>query len=267
MYGAPCYVAYRAELRRILTTRIVRGNCAPRSSLRRRNAKQKGRRSRVRSPSGRMLHVEADAAIGADGIYSVIRGFVTSQEEPRFSGFCRSVVLSLVNARLKLRGARCRHCGVPVAISCTIRSQAVVSSTSWRLRLRATGDRSPGTADGKISDMMREFEDWDARLRQLIISATQTKRWGPLHRGPLEQWTAGRIGLLGDAAHAMLPFSRKARRMRGGRCNARRPPEIGGIRRSRAGPEALRRIAPPKSEPSAVDEPRPRNPISFARWA
>jgi salicylate hydroxylase len=43
-------------------------------------------------------------------------------------------------------------------------------------------------------------------VHQLIFSATQTKRWALFDRAPLERWTAGRVTLLGDAAHAMLPF-------------------------------------------------------------
>ena len=35
--------------------------------------------------------------------------------------------------------------------------------------------------------MLREFEGWDDRLRQLIVSATDTKRWAIYDRAPLEQ--------------------------------------------------------------------------------
>ena len=48
------------------------------------------------------------------------------------------------------------------------------------------------TARGEISDLLREFEGWDDRLRQLIVSATDTKRWALYDRAPLE-WTEGRI--------------------------------------------------------------------------
>lgn len=86
----------------------------------------------------------------------------------------------------------------PISAGRLINIVAIAPAGDWR--------SESWTADGEISDMMREFEDRDARLRQLIISATQTKRWALFDRAPLEQWTAGQIGLLGDAAHAMLPF-------------------------------------------------------------
>ena len=75
---------------------------------------------------------------------------------------------------------------------------AIVPAGDWRTE--------SWTAEGSVEDLAREFDGWDARLRQLIGAATDTKRWALYDRAPLQRWSAGRITLLGDAAHAMLPY-------------------------------------------------------------
>jgi salicylate hydroxylase len=57
-----------------------------------------------------------------------------------------------------------------------------------------------------VDDILREYAGWDARVLDLIRSATDTKRWALYDHEPLPRWTQGRVTLLGDAAHAMLPF-------------------------------------------------------------
>jgi salicylate hydroxylase len=75
---------------------------------------------------------------------------------------------------------------------------------------RGSGDQAwhtqTWTAEAQVADILREYAGWDARVLDLIRSATDTKRWALYDHEPLPQWTRGRVGLLGDAAHAMLPF-------------------------------------------------------------
>ena len=43
-------------------------------------------------------------------------------------------------------------------------------------------------------------------MAQLIAGATETKRYAFFDREPVKRWTQGRVAIMGDAAHPMLPF-------------------------------------------------------------
>ena len=53
--------------------------------------------------------------------------------------------------------------------------------------------------------LRREFEGWDPRIGNVLQQVDKTCRWALYDREPLPTWTKGRLTLLGDAAHPMLP--------------------------------------------------------------
>jgi salicylate hydroxylase len=61
------------------------------------------------------------------------------------------------------------------------------------------------SAPGDPQVLRREFEDWDPRIREVLRQVDKTFRWALYDREPLPTWTKGRLTLLGDAAHPMLP--------------------------------------------------------------
>jgi salicylate hydroxylase len=62
------------------------------------------------------------------------------------------------------------------------------------------------TDRGDVNDLRAAFADWDPNLRAIIETIDETFIWGLFDRAPLPQWSEGRVTLLGDAAHPMLPF-------------------------------------------------------------
>ena len=61
------------------------------------------------------------------------------------------------------------------------------------------------SAPGDPRALAAEFAGWDPRIEAIIAKVSKTFRWGLYDREPLATWTSGRLTLLGDAAHPMLP--------------------------------------------------------------
>jgi salicylate hydroxylase len=61
------------------------------------------------------------------------------------------------------------------------------------------------SAPGDPDVLRAEFAGWDPRIGHLLSHVTQTFRWALYDREPIPVWTKGRLTLLGDAAHPMLP--------------------------------------------------------------
>jgi salicylate hydroxylase len=58
---------------------------------------------------------------------------------------------------------------------------------------------------GDPDEMRASFPNPEPRLAKLLSLITDCSKWGIFLRPPTEQWGRGRIQLIGDAAHAMLP--------------------------------------------------------------
>src|SRR6516165_74664 len=62
------------------------------------------------------------------------------------------------------------------------------------------------TDRGDVKDLRAAFIDWDPNVRAIIETVDETFIWGLFDRAPLPGWSVGRVSLLGDACHPMLPF-------------------------------------------------------------
>ena len=73
----------------------------------------------------------------------------------------------------------------------------VVEQDSWR----EEGWRIRGTREQAASD----FAGWNSTITDCISAADELYRWALYDRAPLDKWSDGRVVLIGDAAHPMLP--------------------------------------------------------------
>jgi len=151
--------------------------------------------------------VGGDVIIGADGIKSVIREQMLGPARPRFTGNVawRVVVPVSELGRHSPPPAACvwigegKHCVTYLLRGGKLANLVgVVERNDWKVE--------SWTEQGTRKEALADFAGWHPTIRAMLEKAEAHYRWALFDRDPLDQWTDGRVALLGDACHPMLPF-------------------------------------------------------------
>jgi 6-hydroxynicotinate 3-monooxygenase len=153
------------------------------------------------------FRVEADIVIGADGIRSKVREHVLGSEPPRFAG---AVAQRAIFPTARLRGLAIPDCtkwwgpdrhALPYFMTNRrdeIYVIGVLPSQAW--------DSDASSLPSSRNEMLEAFSGFHDDLRKVLEVAEDVSLWPIYDRERNDQWSSGRIVLIGDACHPMRPY-------------------------------------------------------------
>jgi len=195
------YGMHRADLVDFLAANLPKDiiNCGHRAT----GFEQDDTKARVKFANG--ATAEADIVVAADGIHSELRPYVFPPSKPVFHGTIsyRGLVPGELlpdwpMERWQMWAGPSKHFLVfPVRHGTMVNYVGFVPTDEEM--------KESWSAPGNPDTLRAEFEGWDPRIGQVLKHVDKCFRWALYDREPLLSWSNGRLTLLGDAAHPMLP--------------------------------------------------------------
>lgn len=210
-HGAPYWQVHRRDLQAALLARVAE---QPLISVHKRFevVRHEDSGDRVRIESAFNAVEEGALLIGADGVFSGIRGRLFQSAGPRFAGrtAARTVIAAdriaadageppILDARRGgawlAPGAHIVHYPVRAGREIAV---VVVETNAWSER--------GWSAEVRASEVEAAVARIAPPLAQRLGRDHDWRRWALFEAEPMRQWSRGRVTLLGDAAHPTLPF-------------------------------------------------------------
>ncbi len=217
-YGQPYATMHRADLHRVLLD-AVRGQPCVNLHLNTRFAGFKASDTGLQVRCEGLQPIEANALIGADGLWSQIREDLLGADRPRLSGhlayrgmvaashlpaaLCESVVTAWFGPRLHV-------VHYPVKRGEWFNLVAVVEGALGEGHgVRSGEDLQSWHREAHKDDLLRALGPVCAELKAMLDAVGEWRLWALHDRTPMasaSEHARGRVALLGDAAHPMRPY-------------------------------------------------------------
>ncbi len=202
-FGASYYVVHRGDLHNLLA-----GSLPPNTvQLNKRCVGVESTPRSVGLAFADGTQAEADVVIGCDGIRSAIRKRLFGGEGARYVGtMCWRTLVPTSALPSDIHDGNVTHWTGATregfVISYYVRQRSFVNIVA--VRRQPTWTEESWSTPSTREEMVAAFADAGSAVGQVLRNATKVYKWGQFAGEHAEQWTKGRVTLLGDAAHAML---------------------------------------------------------------
>lgn len=205
-YGFPYYLIYRADLHALMERHVrARQPDAIRLGAKAIGFTQDAEGVEVELEGGE--RVRGDLLIGADGVHSRVRRAMFGPSDAQFTGCVawrglipREKLPEHLHANVGTNwigpGAHVIH--YPLREGKLINFVGIVERSDWQVE--------SWTERGSIEECLNDFKHWHEDVQRMIRGMAEPFKWALLSRQSMDNWTTGRVTLLGDACHSTLPF-------------------------------------------------------------
>ncbi len=205
-HGAPYYTISRTDLHQALAEAAMRhGNIDIHFDSHVTSVGFHGEKVAVTVNENRDF--DADVMIGADGVWSAVRKLVTGDGAAKYTGHTAwRAMIEADDAPENMRraavnlwlGEKTHLVHYPVCGGEKINIVAITES-NW--------EKEGWSHPGRVVDLMKHFSGWDNAPKEMLAAMGKPLKWALCGRQPDYNWHGkGRVTLLGDAAHPMLPY-------------------------------------------------------------
>ena len=205
-FNSPNYDIHRADLQKVLLNKIKAKNINIHTN---KKVTKVGNNEKSAFIEVDKTKIEADLIIGADGIHSKVSDSLFGKKETIFTGnvaWRMLIPVELLPKDLILPdttvwlGPNKHFVTYHVSGGKNLNCVCLVEQEGWI--------NESWSEKGDIDELKKAYKGWNKTIQTLLEHADPNTlyKWALHDRPPMKQWSKGRVVVLGDAAHPMLPF-------------------------------------------------------------